>query len=282
MAENGATIFGLPKLSITWNPDFKATKDYKNKWSGSESFTLNADDVIRFIPTINSPCQHEGFSFMKVSSVDISNNEGNTYVITCNYGGVTTSDDLSGSEDITENTLSSLSSLSSSEVTNQYTFAENSASSGLGITTSEEPIEKHYKFRGISDYEMMVIQNIKSGTFTRVELESYTYKNSSDKTIGGETYKVETEMGIKLLEYVLKGVESYYSPRQVFTKSYTSANLPDVGRVGKISSAPGVTGGGPTDWLYNGVNAQRHGGVYEITKEFIKSGQGGWDEFLYS
>jgi len=284
MADNDATIFGLPKQSITWNADFKATKDNNNKWSGSESFTLNADDVVQFIPAIDAPATHPGFTFMRVSSVDVINNEGNTYVITCHYGGVTTSDDLSDDSDAigeSDGYTDTLSSLSSEEVTNTLTFAENKVTTGMSCSVSEEPIGKFWKFKNIPDSELSIIKNVQSGAYRTVDFPNYKFINSSDNDKIGKTYQITSEAGRKLMRYIWQGVETIRVPRQIVHKKYTSANLPDVGKVGSVGQPPACYGGGERDWMFVGATAEKTNRVYDITLEWEKSAPGGWDSFLY-
>jgi hypothetical protein len=281
--KSSATIAGLPLRTIEWNSDFKANKDQNNKWSGSESFTVNAEDVTPFIPNIGAPSQHPGFTFMTINSVDVNNNEGNTYVVTCNYGGITPSDDLNQNPDNTDTTTTSTSSVSStSNSETQYTFGETRASRGLGVSVSNQPIQTHKKFKYISDADMLIIQEIKAGTYKKVKSPANTYIDDSDKTKVGTPYTFTDAAAIKLISYNAKGVTTYLVPNQIASRTYTSASLPNVGKVGYMDSPNGIGGGSANDWIFSGVNATKNGSVYEITEEWMKSGPSGWDPYLYS
>lgn len=89
---------------------------------------------------------------------------------------------------------------------------------------------------------------------------------------------------IALYEYLISGVESYYSPSLVIRKTYQAASPTISAKVGKITS-PGVTPTGmPTgaNFLLINVSARGVSGSYTITEEYEMSGEGGWDDFLYT
>lgn len=78
------------------------------------------------------------------------------------------------------------------------------------------------------------------------------------------------------------GKESYLVASTIYRKTDPSRSSPKtVGNVGTIQS-PGV-GGGPSGatWLFTGQTWRRDGGVYEVTKEYMLSGPGGWDDTIY-
>ncbi len=252
-----STIHGLNGLE--WNSDFTASRDDKGKWTGSESFTCKLTEATTLIPSNGTQCQLPGWSFMLVSSVKVSNIEGDLAQVTCEYGGFQDGDGDDESEP-------------------DYTYE-------LGITTSEQPIETNHYFHEVSQEELQIIQNVKSGQLRQVKDTPYTYQNSSDHEYAVK-FEVTSEIGRELVDYVLKGVESFLQPGQIWRVSFTSKHLPSasiLNGVGKITSAinaPSVGAG--RNWLFIGCNVTETAKVYSISYEWMLSGEGGFDENLYS
>jgi hypothetical protein len=122
-----------------------------------------------------------------------------------------------------------------------------------------------------------------------------TYLSAADKKIIKDSISVPDRSptfddtttplkAIALYEYLISGVESYYSPSLVIRKTYQSASPTIAAKVGKITS-PGITPTGmPTgaNFLLINVSARGVSGSYTITEEYEMSGEGGWDDFLYT
>lgn len=143
----------------------------------------------------------------------------------------------------------------------------------LGLSLSEEPILSHEKFRDLDDDEKEALQAIIAGR---------------DKDEAGEPYRdrIESAAGLKALEKILRGQNSYYSPRVVWRQSTVrnaSAASQDVRKIGQIDSPngrePSLSDG--RNWLLNSVTQTQEGNAYRIEREWISSDRGGWDPDIY-
>jgi len=257
-----ATVFGLPLGQIEWNNDFTATRAETGQWTASESFTCQLSDVTRMIPKKGASCQLNGWSFLKVFSVKVSNIDGNLALVTCEFGGT---QEVEKSEE-------------EEEAEREYTYE-------LGITTGEEPIETKFKYRDVPPEELAIIQNFRAGNLREVKDAPYTYQNSSSFEKGTEL-KVESELGKELIDLISKGVESYLYPGQIWRATYTSNRLPRtsvlnaVGTITSAINAPAVGHG--RDWLFIGCNVVENNKVFTITLEWQLSGDGGWEPKIYT
>jgi hypothetical protein len=265
------TRFGLPQGSLTFNPDFKATKDDKGLWTGSITFTCRMEDVTNLLPENGSPCQEAGFNFMQLIGLDVANNEGGTATVTCKYSG-TVSPDYGFDEDDDANI--------------PYT-------SSLSVATSEEPIETHPRYRtgdnALSSEERVLVSDFKASRLKVNEVNDETGVVTSlitridDAEIGIVT--VDNPLLQELLGKILKGIVSYVEPRPVYRYNITQKNPPTssqlnaVGKIGNAQKAPPIGEG--RNWLLLAVNYDFDGTVYNISYEWNLSGVGGWDEDLY-
>jgi hypothetical protein len=252
-----STIKGLK--SFEWNSDYTASRDEKEKWTGSESFTCKLNDVTKLVPSTGTACQLQGWSFMKVSGVKITNIEGDLAQVTCEYGGFQDGDDPDDTSKV------------------KYTYE-------LGIVTNEEPIESHPNYKDVDDEELVIIQNVKSGKYQLVAGEEYKYTNISDAG-DDEEYEITSTEGRELIDFISKGVESYLAPSQIWRATFTSKKLPSasiLNSVGKVTSAEGApTISSGRNWLFLGCNVSEENKIYTISYEWMLSGAGGWSDELY-
>lgn len=265
-----ATLFGLGSQRIIWNPDFQATRDDKNLWTGSVSFTCRRSDATSLIPALGSPCQEPGWSFMLLNGTDVSNNEGDTVVVTCKYTGL----ESTGFEtdELDPNSVSA------------YTKSMN-------VSTVEEPIETLKKFRdNLTQEQKNVVSQFKAGRAKILKLIDGKIRQLVS-IVEDEEVKIidvpDDSRFQELLTLINDGVETYLVPKPVYRYSYNSRSEPpasllnDVGDIGNPPKAPSVTGG--RNWLLIGVtyDYERTTRIYKITQEWLLSGPGGWDTDVY-
>jgi hypothetical protein len=258
-----ATKFGLRAGNITWNPDFTATQDDKNLWTGSVSFTCNYADIPNLVPYLKSPCQEPGWGFMLLTGVTVSNNEGDTGVVTCKYTGTSTPD---------------------------YEFGdEETNSSSLGTTVEETPIEQHPKYKDVTDIDKQLMQELKNGRFklAKTQPEDALLFETRVDDEGVEQIEFTDELAIELAGLISKGILTYLNATPIYRYNYTSILKPKasvLNKVGKIEEnpkdAPAVSGS--RNWLMTAINYDQSGNSYNISTEFRLSGEGGWNPLIYS
>lgn len=263
-----ATIKGLPIGQPKWTNDFKAQRDDKNTWTGSESFFCRIESIASLIPGKNAPCSHPGFSFLKVNSVEVNNYEGNIYQVTVGYKG-----------------------RPYEEAEYADHPADDSYTTELAIVTQEEPIESHPKYKlestSLTPAESVIIRNFKSGKLVPVGEGADAYKfYSIDGAKKGKTFEVTSEHGKEILDFYAKNIESYLTSYQTWRITFTSKDLPTaniLNYVGFITTAKGAPAiADNRDWLFMGCNVSQSGEVYTITYEWRLSGIGGWEPKIYN
>lgn len=258
--DSSATIYGIKRSDIIWNDDFVATRTATNKWSASESFTCRISEVTSLIPLKGSACTFLGFEFLLTEGVKVFNIGGDLATVTVEYGGLGRPDSEGGGD-------------GGDDVGNDYTLE-------LSIESGEEPLQTHPKYKDIDAGEKEIIQNILSGKLVAVKNKSYYYRNADENEYAFEV-TIASELGRELIDFLLRGVTTYLVPRTTLRYSYTSRQMPSLDGVGKIATPP--KGGGTDSWLYMGAQMTESGGVYEITKEYLKSQDGDeWDDKIYS
>jgi len=258
------TTKGLQRGQVLWQSDFEASKDNKGKWSGSHSFLCFAEDATQLIPQKGAPCQQAGFTFLGLDSVSVKNDSGGLMLVTCKYAA--------GGEGP------------------EFSF-EDSSTDGrteMAISTSEEPLETHFRYREISEADMLKIQELKAGRFKPVPKEEpegpQEYISKVDAE-GVKSISFEDPLAIELAGKISKGFTSYLQPRQIWRVSKVGRNMPGaaiLNKVGKITSAPGAPSvGDGRNWLFMGCSATEEGSAVNISYEFQLSGEGGWDAEIY-
>jgi len=266
-----STIFGLERNSLIWNTDFRATRDDKNKWVGSETFTCHLKSLTRLLPSKGAACQMEGFSFMTLTDLEVRNNEGDTAEVTCNYSGFQDGEDAGNDDNEPE--------------LEDYVY-------DLQITTGEEPVTTLPKYvfgdDKISKEEFWIIRNYLEGKFEPIldDNKDYTYDFlNSDNNVKGVKHTISSVQGKELVDLLAVGLDQYLVPRQVWRATYVSKKLPSgtlLNKVGKIWPAIGAPEiADNRDWLFNGASMQESNKLYTITLEWMLSGLGGWDDRVY-
>lgn len=261
------TVIGdLKRGVIVWTDDFTASRNSENLWEGSESYYVYQPYLVNNIPNRGGACRHPGFDFLKCDSVELANESGGIYKVTVQFKGYYT---ITGGGD----------------------GGSNDKNVDLQITLNQEPLLSHKEFAietNISDAEKEAIRGLLDGKWEAVDASSskYVLQKFGDEAT---SITVTSDEGKKFVDYIFNGVTSYLLPQQVFRYSYMSDELPSaslLNDVGKIkdppakSDAPAVSSN--RNWLFMGVSCSQYGDdVFQITEEYMLSGLGGWDEFLY-
>lgn len=142
------------------------------------------------------------------------------------------------------------------------------------IFTGEEILQANKYFADLTDVEREAVQNVINGT----ELKE-----------NGERYKddLKSELALKALEKIRKGVTHYLEPGLVWVERFNTANLSDVQitKVGEVMDPPGPRPdpGENRDYLYLGANLKNSedGTSWEVERRWQLSGKGKWDPDLY-
>lgn len=266
-----ATVYGLGSRRIIWNPDFQASRDDKNLWTGSVSFTCHMNDLTSLIPDLGSACQEQGWSFMYMNGTEVANNEGDTAVVTCKYTGLQSAEYEGGGFD--------------PNAVGVYT-------KGLNISTVSEPVETLKKYRdNLSLLEKQYVAEFKEGKLKISKVVASKITQLVTQVDDLETRFIEVPDNSEfqeLLTVINDGVEEVLVPKPVYTYSYNSRSEPtssELNDVGKVSNnpprAPSVGGG--RNWLLQGITFDYDPSIriYKITQEWLLSGEGGWDERIY-
>lgn len=135
----------------------------------------------------------------------------------------------------------------------------------LSGTCSQEPIETHPKHSSLTAQDLRDIED---------QLNNPDVNNTTDWS------------AVKHSLYACKqlGINSYYSPGQIYTKSYASYNRPSSiennGKIDVPKDAPKLPSG--MDWLKISTTYRRVGGYYQVQESWQASGLNGWDKYVYS
>lgn len=267
--------YGLDKGQLKWVQGFRASRNDKNEWKGSESFECLKSDLTSLLPLKGAPCEYPGFSFMTATEVDVENLPGGYDRVNVKYAGVGSEGDFTFDDEDYE------------EEFDKYNY-------DLSITTSTEPIETHPKFRDISLEDREIIFNILNGNLTRSEAivadelsEPYKFYRKDEPQAQNNSYDISDDTDAQaLVDYILNGVLSYLRARQIWRVSYNAPGLPAaniLNHVGYIATAKGAPAlADDRNWLFSGVDASFQDGMCATTLEWILSESGGWDSYLYT
>jgi hypothetical protein len=254
------TTKGFQRGQVLWQSDFEASKDNKGKWSGSHSFLAYAEDATQLIPQKGAPCQQAGFSFLGLDSVSVRNAEGGLMLINCRYAA--------GGEGP------------------EFTFddASTTGRKELAISTSEEPLLSHPRYKDVSEADMLKLAELAAGRYKALPAEEGEPTKYIQKVDGEGVKEItfEDELAAECASKLARGFTSYLQANQIYRLTVVSNNMPNaatMNRVGRTSSAPGApsVGGGRT-WLYLGCSAVEEGNSVSISHEWRLSDAGGWDE----
>lgn len=236
---------GIP-TGLVLQPGATINVDAEGKWSGTLTFLAKRDGLASYIPAIGTP--HPDFSFMVLSGIAVTVNEGDVAEVVCNFAGT---DERNRSK---------------AKGTTVYT---------LGVATSEEPLLSHNRYQNLPDDEREALRNIAAGK------EEDGHGNSFRSV-------VDSEIGLEILKRFDRGQTSYLAPKITWRQSWvqdtklTNSELNDIGNVTDPEGDPPTLGQG-RNWLCTGITqTQESQKAFRIEIEWMASDRGGWDDKVYS
>lgn len=140
-------------------------------------------------------------------------------------------------------------------------------------TASQEPLATHPFFQPNGKWAV-----------TDAEWKTWDKWQKEGTDIAKETL---TDLGVgfqKFIELSLRGFTDYLQPRVSIRVTDANTDEPDLNELGKIASpskAPVLPDG--ANWLLTGVDGSEDADRnWEVTKEYMSSGPGGWNTDIYS
>ncbi len=248
----------LPGAKVPMS-DFTTTRDEKGEWKGSESFICRVEDILTLIPPQYDPCTFPGFEFLLCDSVKIDNWEGNLMMVTINYAG----NQVGGTTDYENAPPERL----------QYE---------LSISLAEENLWEHpnYTYGKVPQAEMEIIIDVHDSLLKRKTPGEYIFIDANSTQ-----FTITTDPGKELVDFITRGIDTYLKAEQVWRVHFVDNNLPTnniLNNVGKIKQAKGApTISDNRNWLFNGVQCQQAGKIFNTTYEWILSDRGGWIPEIY-
>jgi hypothetical protein len=241
------TSINIERGKAYWQEDFRASQSEEGIWTGSQSFLCFFDDAFSLVPVKGFQCPSA--AFLKFSRAEVERAYADKARVTCYFSGST-----------------------NQEIPQPDNFDREEYS----VSLSEEPIETHPRYSGLSDLEKINIQNLKNGRLkfisqTGGETPTGTYTLvMEDKESTVITF---TGAALELVTKIQNGVMGYLDPKKIRRRTYgRNSPLDDSEDVGKIAD---------DGYLYVGYTQLKTGEGYEIVKEYHGPGRGGWDEDLY-
>ena len=144
------------------------------------------------------------------------------------------------------------------------------------FTVQAEPLLSHPNFKGITDADAWLLQQVAAGTHPDARIE-YNGK----KYVLREACKSLSGAAGKVCQLYLKGITQYYEVYGDITVRGTGGEFP--GEVGHITTPPGnVSAPSDRDWLCTGKGKTKQGKEVVYTAQYRLSGPGGWNKELYS
>lgn len=165
-------------------------------------------------------------------------------------------------------------SLADGRATLQYDIVDSTVGDSYSLTgtASQEPLATHPYFQ-------------ESGKWAVTETEWKTWdkwqKEGAD--ISKETLTSFSEGFQKFISLYLKGFTDYMQPRITLRLVDANTSEPTIDGIGKIatpSKAPDLNDG--ANWLLTGIDASPDAdNNWEVSREYISSGPGGWNADIY-
>jgi len=139
-------------------------------------------------------------------------------------------------------------------------------------TASQEPLATHPFFQANGKWAV-----------TDTEWKTWDKWQKEGADISKENLTSFSEGFQKFVTLTLKGFTDYLQPRVTVRVTDANTNEPDLGELGKIAAppqAPDLADG--ANWLMTGCDASKDAdGNWEVTREYISSGPGGWNANIY-
>jgi hypothetical protein len=156
----------------------------------------------------------------------------------------------------------------------QYDVVDSTVGDSYSIsgTASQEPIATHPYFQSNGKWPV-----------TEDEWKTWDKWQKEGTDISAESLTSFGEGFQKFITLYLRGFTDYLQPRVSLRVTDANANEPDLSELGKIAAprnAPDLADG--ANWLMSGCDASVDSdGNWEVTREFISSGPGGWNPDIY-
>ena len=140
-------------------------------------------------------------------------------------------------------------------------------------TASQEPLATHPYF-----------QNSAKWAITEGEWKKWDKWQKEGTDLSNLTIKNEGGVGFQSFIYLyLRGFTDYLQPRlsiRVTDANTTEPKFDDLGKIATPPKAPELKN--DANWLMTGCDAtQDVDGNWEVTREYMSSGPGGWNKYIY-
>lgn len=264
-----ANHFGHPLQAYLGN-EFRVTQKGDGSYEATDSYTAPYSSVQTILRNlIGSDHTREGWTFLRVESWTVEPNRSDLCKLVVNLSSNSNEgefdDDTATAED--------------------YTYE-------LAITTSEDPIESHFRYREgqMSRDEHDTVQYVKLGSYkynkTQSTDEDFVFDNvNGNEASQGDPRHITSGPGRELVTYVMRGVLTYLRARQIWREKWVDDKLPAakiLNKVGHIKPAKGLpTLSDDRDTLLVGLNCTQNGKRFDTVAEYEVSGRGGWDVKIY-
>jgi hypothetical protein len=156
----------------------------------------------------------------------------------------------------------------------QYDIVDSTVGDTYSVsgTASQEPLATHPFFQEGAKWEV-----------TEEEWQKWDKWQKEGADISQQNITSEGEGFQKFIKLFLAGFTDYLQPRVSLRVTDANTDEPDLSELGKIAepaSAPTLADG--ANWLMSGCDASVDSdGNWEVTREYISSGPGGWNEDIY-
>ncbi len=156
----------------------------------------------------------------------------------------------------------------------QYDIVDSTVGDSYSIsgTASQEPLATHPHFQAGGKWEVSDAEWKK--------WDKWQKEGTDLETVSSQGLSVGFS---KFIELYISGFTDYLQPRvtiRVIDASTTEPSLTNLGKISVPSKKPTLPSG--ADWLLSGVDAtQDADGNWEVAREYISSGPGGWNEDIY-
>jgi hypothetical protein len=156
----------------------------------------------------------------------------------------------------------------------QYDAVDESVGDGYSVsgTASQEPLATHPHFQPGGKW---AITEEEWKTWDKWQKESVDI-SSQDLSEFGEGFS-------KFITLYLSGFTDYLQPRVTIRVTDANTEAPDLSELGKIANpAQAPTLADNANWLMSGCDASQDADKnWEVTREYISSGPGGWNPDIY-
>jgi hypothetical protein len=166
-------------------------------------------------------------------------------------------------------------SITDGRATLQYDIVDSSVgdSYSLSGTASQEPLATHPFFQASGKWAV-----------TNDEWKTWDKWQKEGTDIATQTLTSFSTGFQKFVELYLKGFTDYLQPRLTLRLVDANTTAPTITNLGKIASpaqAPALEAS--ANWLLSGIDASRDAeNNWEVSREYISSGPGGWNADIYS